>query len=223
MASPGDLLDHVQAQLEAIHDEGSALRARDFLMGKKMLLQLGRPGAAPEELIVVEEPSGLSVGLYLAPELFQALRKVHPQGHSGASLATSLLPAFASVTEGVSHFLYLSSAADADRPVSRLELEVQGEVDKFAAAALHLWGRGLVKLLGNLCDQLFRQVSYLPGLSGDERDRYETANRLAGGYARHLVERYAEAGRLDGFLAELRRCYRLWAGEKLHHLGACAA
>jgi hypothetical protein len=223
MASPGELLDHVQAQLEAIHDEGSALRARDFLMGRKLLLGLGRPPAAPEELLVVEEPGGLSVGLYLAPELFQELRRVQPDGHSGASLAMDRLPAFAAVAEGVSHFLYLSAAAEADRPVSRLELEVQGEVDKFAAAALHLWGRGLARLVGGLCDRLFRHVSYLPHLSADERQRYETANRLAGGYARHLTERCVATGRLDAFLQELRRSYRLWAGDKLHHLGAFAA
>ncbi|MHB8416890.1 MAG: hypothetical protein ACYDCL_02370 [Myxococcales bacterium] len=223
MASPGELLDHVQAQLEAIHDLRSPSRARDFLMGRKLLDQLGRPGDAPEELLVVEEPSGLSVGLYLAPELFQALRRVRPDGSSGASLAISLLPAFAAVTEGVSHFLYLFSAAEADRPVSRLELEVQGEVDKFAAAALHLWGRGLARLAGNLCERLFRSVSYLPSLTADERQRYQTANRLAGGYARHLVERFVARGELDGFLAELRRSYRLWSQDKLHHLEACAA
>lgn len=222
MASPGELLDHVQAQLEAIHAEGSPLRARDFLMGRKLLEDLGRPAAAPEELLVVEEPAGLSVGLYLAPELFQELRRIQPNGHSGAALAMDRLPAFAAVAEGVSHFLYLSSAAEAERPVSRLELEVQGEVDKFAAAALHLWGRDLSRLLGNLCDRLFRRVSYLPHLTPEERQRYEMANRLAGGYARHLVGRYASRGRLDEFLAELRRSYRLWAGDKFRHLAACA-
>lgn len=223
MASPTELIDHVQDQLQAIHDSESPLRARDFLMGRRLLVGLGRPALAPEELLVVEEPAGLSVGLYLAPELFQELRRVQPGGISGASLALERLPAFAALAEGVSHFLYLSTAAETERPVSRLELEVQGEVDKFAAAALHLWGRGLVRALGNLCDRLFRQVSYFPHLSPDERERYETANRLAGGYARHLVERYASRGRLDGFLAELRRSYRLWAGDKLHHLALCGA
>ncbi len=223
MSGPLDLIDHIQAQLEAIHDEGSPLRARDFLLGRRLLEGLGRQALAPEELLVVEEPSGLSVGLYLAPELLQELRTIQPEGRSGASLATSRLPAFAAVAEGVSHFLYLSAAADAERPVSRLELEGQGEVDKFAAAALHLWGRGLVRRVGNLCDRLFRRVSYLPHLTPDERLRYETANRLAGGYARHLAERYAAQGRLDGFLQELRRSYRLWAGDKLHHLEAWAA
>jgi hypothetical protein len=126
------------------------------------------------------------------------------------------------VTEGVSHFLYLSAAADADRQLSRLELEVQGEVDKFAAAALHLWGRGLPRLVSGLCDRLFGRVSYLPHLTADERLRYETANRLAGGYARSLVERFVARGRLDQFLGELRQSFRLWSGDKLHHLAIAA-
>jgi hypothetical protein len=222
MASPLELIDHIQGQLEAIHDLKSPLRARDFLMARRTLLGIGRPALAPEELLVVEGPDGLDIGLYLAPELFQALRPVHPERRSGVSLALDRLPAFAAVTEGVSHFLYLSAAANADRQLSRLELEVQGEVDKFAAAALHLWGRGLRRLASNLCDQLFRHVSYLPHLTPDERLRYETANRLAGGYARSLVDRFVSRGRLDQFLGELRQSYRLWSGDKLHHLAAAA-
>lgn len=218
MASPLELIDHIQGQLEAIHDLKSPLRARDFLMARRTLLGLGRPALAPEELLVVEGPEGLDIGLYLAPELFQQLRSAHPERRSGASLALEQLPAFAAITEGVSHFLYLTAAADANRQLSRLELEVQGEVDKFAAAALHLWGRGLRRLTAGLCDRLFRRVSYFPHLSVDERHRYETANRLAGGYARSLVTRFVARGRLDRFLAELRQSFRLWSGDKLHHL-----
>lgn len=222
MASPLELIDHVQGQLEAVHDLRSPLRARDFLLARRTLVGLGRPPLAPEELLVVEGPEGLNVGLYLAPELFQQLRRVHPERRSGARLALDRLPAFAAITEGVSHFLYLSAAADANRQVSRLELEVQGEVDKFAAAALHLWGRGLRRLASNLCDRLFHRVGYLPHLTLDERSRYETANRLAGGYARSLVERFVARGRLDRFLGELRQSYRLWSGDKLHHLALAA-
>ena len=46
---------------------------------------------------------------------------------------------------------------------------------------------------------------------------------LQGGYARYLVSRYVLSGSFDGFLRELRRAYRLTAGEKLHHLEALAA
>ena len=223
MPSATDLVDHVQGQLEAIHDLKAPVRASDFLLGRKALEGLGHRPDAPEELLIVEGAEGLDVGLWLAPVLFEQLRGVLPGGRSGARLALDRLAAFAPLAEGVSHFLYLGAAAAADRPVSRLELEVQGEIDKFAAAALHLWGRGLRHGIFELCDRLFRRVSYFPHLDPGERDRYETANRLAGGYARHLAGRFVAEGKLDAFLQELRRSYRLWAGDKLHHLGACAA
>ena len=223
MASPSELLNHVQGQLEAINDVQSPYRAHDFLMGRRLVEGLGRELFAPEELLVIEGAEGLDLGLYLAPELFQRLRLIQPAGRSGANLALDALPAFAALVEGVSHFLYLSAAAAADRPVSKLELEIQGELDKFAAAALHLWGRGLRRKIGDLCDRLFRGVSYFPELDADERLRYATANQLAGNFARHLCDRFVAPGRLDGFLRELRLTYRLWSGEKLHRLGACTA
>jgi hypothetical protein len=43
------------------------------------------------------------------------------------------------VAEGVSHFVYLSSAM-LERSVSLLELEAQAEVDKFAICGLLRWG-----------------------------------------------------------------------------------
>ncbi len=222
MSSATDLIDHVQQQLEAIHDCATPLRARDFLLGRDGLARAGLHPRAPEELLIVERADGLDVGLYLSPRLFEALRGVHPDGRSGVSLALGRLPAFAPLAEGVSHFLYLTAAVEARRPVSRLALEVQGEVDKFAAASLHLWGRGLSRRIFDLCDRLFRRVSYQPHLAPDERLRYEMANRLAGGYARHLARRFVAEGRLDAFLRELRGSYRLWAGDKLRHLAAHA-
>ncbi len=222
MASPIELIDHVQGQLEAIHDRASPYRAREFLLDRRLLERLGRRALAPEELVIVEGEEGLDLGLYLAPELFQELRRVQPSGVSGASLAEERLFAFAPVVEGVSHFLYVAEAAGRERPVSQLELEIQGELDKFAAASLHLWGRGLHRSVQRLCDRLFRGVSYLPHLGPDERRRYRAANELAGGFARHLCDRFVAEGRLDLFLRELREAYRLWAGHKLDYLGRFA-
>jgi hypothetical protein len=217
------VVDHLQRQLEALYDLPAQRRVSEFLVARGTAEELGARIQTEETLFVVEGERGVEVGLYLAPELLEQLRRADPTGGSGAQLALDLLPAFSTVTEGVSHFLYLATCAGAERPVSQLELEVQGEVDKFAAAVLHLWGRGLRRRAHDLCHRLFRAVSFPAELSHEERQRYRTANRLGGGYARHLVSRYVAPGRFDGFLRELRRAYRLPAGEKLHHLEALAA
>jgi len=217
------VVDHLQRQLEALYDLPAQRKVSEFLVARRTAEGLGARGHTAETLFLVEGDKGVEVGLYLAPEVLEQLRRADPTRGSGARLALELLPAFSTVAEGVSHFLYLANCAGAERPVSQLELEVQAEVDKFAAAVLHLWGRGLRRRAHDLCHRLFRAVSFLAELSLEERQRYRTANRLGGGYARYLVARYVLAGRFDGFLRELRRAYRLPAGEKLHHLEALAA
>lgn len=217
------VVDHLQRQLEALYDLPAQHRVSEFLLARRAAEDLVGPVQTPETLLIVEGEGSVEVGLYLAPELLEQLRLADPNGGSGAKLALDLLPAFSIVAEGVSHFLYLAACAGVGRRVSQLELEVQAEVDKFAAAVLHLWGRGLRRRAQDLCHRLFRAVSFAPHLDAEQRQRYRIANRLGGGYARYLVTRYVAPGRFDGFLREMREAYRLPAGEKLHHLEALAA
>jgi hypothetical protein len=217
------VVEHLQRQFEALYDLPPQRRVSEFLLARPDAEGLAGRVRVPEVLFVLEAAGGVEVGLFLAPELLEQLRRADPARDSGAKLALDLLPAFSTVAEGVSHYLYLAACAGAERPVSQLELEVQGEVDKFAAAVLHLWGRGLRRRAQDLCHRLFHAVSFPAHLDSEQRQRYRTANRLGGGYARYLVSRYVAPGRFDGFLRELRESYRLSSREKLHHLEALAA
>jgi hypothetical protein len=217
------IVEHLQQQLEGIYGFVTVHRASAFLVGRGDLETLGTPVEAQEQLFVLEENGALEVGLYLDPGLLARLAGADPQGRSGLSLVTSELPAFTTVAEGVSHFVYLLRCASRGRSVSRLELELQAEVDKFAVAALHLWGRGLRQGVGALCRRLFGEYTLRPELTAEEAQRYETANHLAFDFARFLFQRYVEPGRLDGFLAELRDLYGRSGADKRHHVLARAA
>jgi len=218
--SASGLVDHLQAQLEATYDLPRGVKVSEFLIDRRGVEQLGGVVSAREEVFLVEsaDAGGLDLGLYLAPELFERLRGKDPRQRSGLRLVTEELSAFSAMAEGVSHVLYLLRCAEAGRPVSKLELEVQAEIDKFAVSALHLWGRGLREKTHELWERLFLHVRPRHGLSAEERDRYGTAGALGGRYARHLIERHVKPGRLDGFLGDLRATYRLLAGEKLQAL-----
>jgi len=220
MISAQGLVDHLQAQLEAIYDLRSSVRVAEFLIDRRSVERLGGVVSAREEVFLVEsaDPGAMDLGLYLAPELFERLRGKDPRHRSGLGLVTEELSAFSAMAEGVSHVLYLSRCAEAGRPVSKLELEVQAEIDKFAVSALHLWGRGLKASVHELWERLFLHVRVRHDLTADEKDRYGAAGDLGGRYARHLVDRYVKPGRLDGFLKDLRATYRLMAGEKLQAL-----
>lgn len=125
------------------------------------------------------------------------------------------LDAFCAALEGVSHFVYFTFAGD-ERPVSRLELELQAEVDKF------LFLRSVVGLDGDgLLEQLFDSFQLADGLEPDERERYLVANRAARRYAR-WSHRAFERGRGEEAMADARRLYRMPARAKLAHIARAA-
>jgi hypothetical protein len=161
----------------------------------------------------------VSLGLFLDDAVMAAAAGVDPHDPRPRLTARAALRALACAAEGVSHFVYLATRAAAGRPVSLLELEVQAEVDKFVLLVLHLWRRGLRRTSRALRRRLFERVRYHAFLGDEELARYREANRLGGGYARWLEDRFVEDADLDGLLRELRRSYRLGAGEKLGYLG----
>jgi hypothetical protein len=208
-------LTWLQAELQHVQAVETEHRVEDFVVSRTALEGMGlKAPKAEEEVLVVEERDELSVAVYLAPAVLEALRKA---GRNLGALFGRHFPTLCLAIEGVSHFVYLTSRAEARRGVSLLELEVQAEIDKFALAALHLWRSGRRHEVPGLLDRLFENVSYLPHLDAEALERYRTANRLARGYCRELL-RYVEQGRVEPLLAELRHAYRLGAGEKYSHL-----
>ena len=171
------------------------------------------PGSGDEALIVSEHGEELHVGLHLDERvLAQLSRAVHdPWTHERLS-------GFCAAAEGVSHFLYLVHRAGQGGQVSQLELEAQGELDKYLTVVLQLWATGRRAASPALRHRLFERWELKPGLAAHERDRYRLASALAAACARALEARYVLAGRLDALLREVRRLYRMSGGEKFSAL-----
>jgi hypothetical protein len=207
-----------QEELEAIY-RVRAPRVADFLVDRERArATAGDDPRAPELLIVRESEQGLELGLFLAPDVVSAVDSADPHDPRPLLTAPAYLPRLACAAEGVSHFVYLATRAEAGRPVSLLELEVQAEVDKFALLVLHLWRRGLRRLSPALRRRLFEKVRYHDHLADEEVERYRLANRLGGGYARWLEDRYVDEANVEGMLRDLRASYRLGGSEKLGYL-----
>ena len=211
-----------QAELEAIYGV-RAPRVEEFLIDRARAHASGGEPCAEEVLLVRESEDGLELGLFLAEEVLLAAVETDPHDRRPRLTARELLPLLACAAEGVSHFVYLATRAAAGRPVSFLELEVQAEVDKWALLVLHLWRRGLRRCSPVLRRRLFQRVRYHAHLGAEELERYQLANRLAGGYARWLEGRYVEGCDADGLMRELRASYRLGGGEKVGYLESRAA
>jgi hypothetical protein len=218
-ASPAATLAFLQDEIESIYGV-RAPRVQRFLVDRDLVRAVGAEPRALEELLVVGARDGVDVGLFLDDSVMAAATAATLHRRRARFFARRRLDGVACVAEGVSHFVYLATRAEVDRPVSLLELEVQAEVDKFALFVLHLWRRGLRRLSAVLRRRLFEQVRYHAHLGSEELQRYRTANGLAAGYARWLEGRFVARADAEGLFRELRATYRRGAGEKMGYLGS---
>lgn len=217
------LLDDLQGLLQQTYDLDGEHRVTDFLTVNPALVQaLGiRPGsaAAREQVLVSQQDEDyLDLAVYIAPEVLERLGESDPleQLHDG-NLADFWL-----ALEGVSHFVYLAWNAGLDKPVTRLELELQAEVDKFVLTALLLATRQ-GSALDALHHGLFRRCRIDASLDQESRTRYQAATRYAEAYCSRLLERFRRERDLCTLTPELRRFYRMTQRGKLARIECASA
>jgi hypothetical protein len=83
------------------------------------------------------------------------------------------------VVEGVSHFVYLAECVRRGRPTTRLELELQAEVDKFVVLAFGALARRDVGTVRAVHTSLYERVAFLHDAASEDGERYRLANGLA--------------------------------------------
>ncbi len=161
------------------------LRAEQFVVDPGAALRLLPPDSPRSGLVVVEAPEEISVGIYI-----DAADVDDPW----------------TVIEETSHLLYLAWLADRDWSVSRLVLEFQSEVDRYAVARLS--GRdGLGR---------FEDFSWCDWMDAPTRERYAIAHHRAHAYCRSLEHRYPHRSDTPALLSELRQFYRAAPDQKLN-------
>lgn len=217
---PGELLTDLEAQLRQLYAVELAEDVRDFLVTDKLLVAALTAGEQhrdiDEKLLIRQGVDGLDVALYLEAEVLARLAAADPRKQlSGTNLAD-----FWTVIEGLSHFNYLAWNAARDKPVTLLELEVQGEVDKYVSTRLLLARQPAASLGGPLLQRLFDEPGLDPCLDAEERDRYAAAAHLAGRYCAGLENRYPPDRLVPAMLRELRDFYRLPQTAKVSRIRA---
>jgi hypothetical protein len=118
------------------------------------------------------------------------------------------------IIEGVSHFVYLADRARREREATRLEMELQAEVDKYVVLAASM-ARLDVDASAVLRARLFDAVTFSHSEGSELGERYRVANDLAGRFVRTLERRFVATGRLHAMREELRRFFRMGQEEKL--------
>ena len=114
------------------------------------------------------------------------------------------------LVEGVSHFVYIAERARTGLPATRLELELQAEVDKFVLLTLRRRTRHTSRCRA-LLDHLYQKVRFLDPPGSEAHDRYRLANDLAARFVARLLGR----GGWSSVDRELRRFYRSGQAEKI--------
>lgn len=213
------MIERLQSLLERLYRVDTGLDVRDFRIGGRELGELRAKGAAtstaPEQLLVMEDAEGSAhLALFIADDVME---RSASEG-SLTRLGPENLADFCLLTEGVSHFVYLSWKATRGEPVTQLELELQAEVDKYLACFIAAWEQDRGRFPDKLRAALFERVTFRPDLGAAEADRYRTASRLALDYCEHLERSYLRSGGLDEAMPELRRFYRMTQPHKLDHI-----
>lgn len=114
------------------------------------------------------------------------------------------------VVEGISHFVYIVERARTELPATRLELELQAEVDKFVW--LGVAGRQpCPQRTRHLVHHLYERVSYFHRPESELGQRYRTANSLAARFVSRLAHRSSVEVHQS-----LRTFYRSGQTDKIH-------
>ena len=210
------MLAELQQQLSDIYQVEAAHDIRDFLITDPTLAKfIGQDAIlsnTDETLLVSQDEDGLALSLFLDGEMLTRLESANPLDR----LRSRHLDDLWKVLEGISHFNCIAWKAAQDRTVTLLELELQGEIDKFVSTTLLALAQADTELLKGLHRWLFEDIRFHEELDHDQADRYRAANDYAARFCHRISEQLL---RNDGAaLTELRQFYRLQAEDKISHI-----
>ncbi len=210
------MLAELHRQLSSIYRVDAAHDIRDYLVTDPLLAQVLSQGAmatnAEETLLVSEDQEGVAMSLFLDAAMLERLESSSPLER----LHVDHLDDFWKVLEGVSHFNCMAWKAKRDRSVSLLELELQGEIDKFISAMLIAEDQANDALQKDLHTWLFEATRFREDLDNEERERYEAASRYAARFCHRIRADWQKVGELP--VDELRRFFRLQLRDKISHI-----
>lgn len=212
------MLADLQRQHNATYRLGGHYDIRDFLITNRVVAQVigqeALPTGSGETLFVAQDDHGLGMSLYLDEALLERAARAYPLGQ----VNPDVLPELCQVIEGVSHFNCMAFKAGNDRAVSLLELELQGEVDKFVACTQIAISNADTECLRHLHRWLFGDVAFHDELDAKALARYQAANDYAARFCQYLGQAFSRGDQTA--LEELRVFFRLPIADKMSFIHA---
>ncbi len=205
------MLAQLQRQLERIYEIEIPHSVDDFVFTDLEVLKNLQghdefdESVVEERLLVVQDGDHVDVALYMDSEIVNRLTQDDP----GSCLHDGNLADYCTAMEGVSHFLYLIWNAGYERGVSRMELEMQAEIDKYVSTAFLFGQQASGRVPSSLHRWLFENPEFDASLDRVSMERYRDANYYAGKYCARLEKRYLRRDGQVGLFNDVRRLYRL--------------
>lgn len=207
----------LQARLQRLYHVEGPPDVGPFCVDAEAVAELFPSGSRREALLVrsVPDQDEVELALHIATSVREGALSFLARLSQGLD-ATGVLDPFCAAFEGVAHFVYLTFSRRQGRGVSRLELELQAEIDKylFLRFALGIGGPDVL-------DRLYGRFELDPDLAHQDRERYVVANREARRYARWIDGR-CRRGRAREALDDARNVYRLPMNRKLERISRAA-
>ena len=210
------MLAELQQQLSDIYQVGRPYDVRDYVITDPILAKcLGQDSMlanTDETLLLSQDDDGLALSLFLDGAMLERVESTNPL----ACLRAESLDDLWKVLEGISHFNCVVWKAGQDRTVTLLELDLQGEIDKFVSTMLLAIEQADTDMLNCMHSWLFDNVRFHDGLDDEQLHRYRSANDYAARYCHRLRQQLIDNNPL--VLSELRYFYRLQLSDKISHI-----
>ena len=215
------LVKTLQQQFQNIYQLPQDLSIEDFLINQEAFdtikeKQCVFPSIEHPKgyMLLFTEDDELHVGIYLHNHVIDNLQRYNPL----LGLHEKNIYDFCIMTEEVSHFLYTTWKARHDIQMTKLEIELQAEVDKFILCTLYsAQQQGKTDSL-SLIELLFESYHFERNLSEESQKRYQTASRLARHYCHFLDRHYINDNHIPQLIEEIRQFYRFSQTDKISHI-----
>ena len=195
------MIQWIQSKLQSIYALKTVAQAERYLISPEQMSNVLQITSNQPQVLFSQEDQNFNISIYVGSDLFQKLQK-NPMRFTGEDIGI--------MTEEVSHFTYLLWSLGQEKKTSLLDLEIQGEIDKFILLA-HQWGSDK-----KAYQHLFLNVSWRNNLNAFEKKRYEFAHRII----KRLVEKKLKGSPILN-LAWLRKFYRLPFSMRMEMLDKC--
>lgn len=194
-----NLVIHLHRKLVDFYGLQSELDIRDHILEPDSPLLTPKLKSYRAATIVDQHNDDtLHLGIHLDQTIRDELKNISPL----ISLSSINIDTFCVVAEEVSHFTMLTQRAINEHPVSHLELEFQGEIDKVLLASLVLYDQ----LKHNHWQSLVRLIFDCGRMIRNE-EHYEAANRYAAKFWHRIAPNLNNHKRADQ-IPELKKILR---------------